>query len=96
MAGVVVGISDIIVTASGKLAVSLITDATAMNWAVQVSGDVDAADVALLVGFSEYDTFSSFIMSVTVNILVGPDITNEDMEVGLGIHACPVIETTSN
>jgi len=55
------------------------------NWAVHVSGDVDAADVALLVGFSEYDTFSSFIMSVAVIILVGPDVTNEDMEVGLGM-----------
>ena len=52
---------------------------------MHVSGDVDAADVALLVGFSEYDTFSSFIMSVAVIILVGPDVTNEDMEVGLGM-----------
>jgi hypothetical protein len=83
--------SDIVVTASGKLAVSLSTVAAAMNWAVHVSGDVDVADVALLVGFSVYDTFLSFSMSAAVKMLVGPDVTNEDMEAGPGIYACQVI-----
>ena len=81
--------SDIVVTASGKLAVSLSTDASDMNWAVQVNGTVDEAYVALLVGFSVDDSFLSFSLSTTVDILVGPDITDEEMDVGLGLSYVP-------
>jgi hypothetical protein len=80
----VVGMSDIVVTASGKLAVSLSAAAADMNWAVHVSGDVDVADVALLVGISVDDTAFFFSLSAAVKMLVGPDVTNEDMEVGPG------------
>ena len=91
VSGVVVGMSDVVVTASGSLAVSLSTEAADMNWAVQMSGTVDVADVALLVGFSVDDALFSFNLSAAVKILVGPDVTIEDMEVGLGLYACHVI-----
>jgi hypothetical protein len=55
-----------------------------MNWAVQVSGTVDKADVALLVGFSVDDNFFSFNLSATLKMLAGPDVTDEEMKLGLG------------
>ena len=88
VSGVVVGMSDVVATASGSLAASLSTDCADMNWEVQVSGTVDAADVALLVGFSVDDTFFSFNLSASLKMLVGPDLTLEDMVVGLGLYAC--------
>jgi hypothetical protein len=79
-----VGMSGVVATASGSLAASLSTAAAAMNWAVQVSGTVDKADVALLVGFSVDDNFFSFNLSATLKMLAGPDVTDEEMKLGLG------------
>ena len=59
-----------------------------MNWALHVNGTVDEADVALLVGFSMDDTnFFSFNLSAAMKMLVGPDVTNEDMEAGASTTA---------
>jgi hypothetical protein len=96
VSGIVVGMSDVVVTASGSLAVSLSTAAAAMNWAVQVTGTVDAADVALLVGFSVDDTLFSFNLGAAVKMLVGPDLTNEDMEAGTSATATVTATVTSD